>query len=207
MSKKRLELTGLRFGKLEVLDRVPVERGRSKFFCMCDCGNPTVATGSDLVSGNTTSCGCHKKFTGYVTNLSHGGASGKMSGAYRSYRTMRQRCLQKTAKRYPEYGGRGISICDHWLSSFENFLADMGERPEGHSLERIDVDANYSPDNCKWIPSSEQARNTRRNVRYLVDGVVMLQVDLARQLGIHPSSLSYLRKVNKLPDNVQALTA
>lgn len=207
MGKPRLNLVGYRFGKLSVIARVEPPIGRTKFVCNCDCGNQTIANGEDIKSGNTTSCGCVKKVIGYTSNLKHGGASGKFSGAYRSWRSMKQRCKDPNSRGWREYGAVGVTVCDRWLESFENFYADMGDRPEGYSLERINVFDGYYPANCKWIPLKDQIKNQRKTVRYSVNGEVMIQADAARHLKIHPASLLEMRRKGKLPNGIQALTA
>ena len=205
MGKPRLNLVGRRFGKLNVIARIEPPIGKTRFVCDCDCGNKTVATGIDIKSGNTTSCGCVKKVIGYTSNLKHGGASGKFTGAYRAWRSMKQRCLDKNCKAYADYGAKGVTVCQQWIDSFESFLSDMGERPNGYSLERINVFDGYHPANCKWIPLKEQTKNQRKTVRYTVNGTIMIQSDAARYLGIHPSSLSEMRQKGRLPNNVGLL--
>lgn len=94
-----------------------------------------------------------------------------------------QRCLDKNSYAYAEYGGRGITVCEHW-QDFTNFYADMGEKPEGLSLDRIDVNGNYEPSNCRWATASEQVRNRRCAVVILVDGVQIRLDDYCKQVGI-----------------------
>jgi len=103
---------------------------------------------------------------------------------------MRQRCTNPNDASYPNYGGRGIFVCERWLD-FENFLADMGERPEGMSLDRVDNDGPYSPANCRWATRTEQSRNTRRNRYVEVKGKRMLLADAARLLGISGGHATY----------------
>ena len=120
---------------------------------------------------------------------------------------MKDRCYNEDNNRFYAYGARGIKVCDRWRESFENFFADMGERPEGHTLDRIDVNADYSPENCRWASTSEQARNQRTNVWYQFGDKRMIQADVARALGLHSSDLTHMRRAGKLPANVQALTS
>lgn len=98
----------------------------------------------------------------------HGSSS---DPTYSKYQAMKQRCLNPKHKSYPDYGGRGIKVCDRWLESFDNFLADMGEAPEGMTIEREDSNGNYEPDNCKWATKKEQAQNTKRCLSVVIDGV------------------------------------
>ena len=120
---------------------------------------------------------------------------------------MKDRCYNEDNNRFYAYGARGIKVCDRWRDSFENFFADMGERPDGYTLDRIDVNADYSPKNCRWASVSEQARNQRTNVWYLVGDERMIQADVARSLGIHPSQVLGMRRRGDLPSHIQAITA
>lgn len=156
------DITGQRFGRLIVVRfHMPGRkhpRRIATWLCQCDCGGSTLATKVNLKSGNTRSCGCLKQ----EILTKHGACVGyKISGTYRSWQHMHERCRNPNQEGYKHWGGRGISVCDRW-QSFENFLADMGERPAGYSIERIDNDGNYEPSNCKWIPRNEQMQNQRR---------------------------------------------
>jgi hypothetical protein len=207
MSKPRLNLVGKKFGKLTVVLRIEPMVGKTKFECVCDCGNKSVVVGQYLQSGNTTSCGCVKKSVGFTSNLIHGGSAGNMHGAYRSWRSMKHRCTCPSSIGWKDYGARGITVCERWLDSYELFLEDMGHRPKGYSLERLDIEKGYSPENCVWIPNKHQAKNNRRTVRYLVGNEIIIQADLAKKLNIHPSSLMEMRKQNRLPQGIAALTS
>lgn len=114
-------------------------------------------------------------------NTTHG-----MSGTrvYQVWASMIKRCENPAEKNYRHYGGRGIRVCDRWRHSFEAFIADMGERPDGMTLDRVNVDGNYEPGNCRWATYAEQSRNTRRNRRLLVGGKSMTVTDAARALGV-----------------------
>lgn len=155
---KIIDITGQRFGKLVVLARHSQNARRDwHWLCQCDCGRQKPIAVHNLVAGKSRSCGvCIRK--GYTR---HGHSPhNKWSGTYVSWRDMILRCTYPKSNRYEYYGGRGIIICERWLS-FPNFLADMGERPPGHSIERINVNGNYEPSNCKWIPRAEQSKNRR----------------------------------------------
>lgn len=154
-----------KFGELTVLYRD--ENNTTKFVCACSCGNTTSTTKQRLKSGNTKSCGCMKYV--YIADAlrKHGGyEDGKNSPEYQSYLAMMHRCYNPNRKSWEQYGGRGITVEDRWAEpspqGFLNFLQDMGERPEGTSLDRIDGNKNYSKDNCRWADARVQAHNTNR---------------------------------------------
>lgn len=208
MSKPRIDLTGQRFGKLSVMDKIAPPKGRTLFVCLCDCGKQVTLNGSDLQSGNTKSCGCHRRETSSQLNLKHGATiNGKHTGAYRSWTTMKSRCYNEDNNRFYAYGGRGITVCDRWLESFENFLSDMGDRPEGCTIDRIDVNGNYCPENCRWATTAEQSKNQRTNVWYMMGDEKMIQADVARALNVHPSVVLEMRRNNRLPANIQGITS
>jgi hypothetical protein len=207
MNRKIKDIVGRTFGRLTVLSFVELRNHRAIWACVCACGNNREVTGTDLRSGNTRSCGCLMREIAGSTNKSHGEASGdpaKYGGAYRSWRSLFGRCEQPKNRSYPNYGGRGIRICDRWRS-FPAFLADMGERPAGHSIERKNVNVGYEPGNCVWLPTNKQAANQRTTVRWALDGEVMTQAEAARKLGTHPANLLYWRKhPSAMPEPLRA---
>lgn len=208
MAKPRIDLTGRVFGRLTVKERIVPPKGRTLFVCACECGNEVTVNGSDLQTGNNVSCGCFRAEHIGAVNYKHGAAAkGDLTGAYRSWRTMRDRCYNEDNNRFYAYGARGIKVCDRWRDSFENFFADMGERPEGMSLDRINVDADYSAENCRWASKTEQARNQRTNVWYQVGDERMIQADVAKALGIHSSQMTDMRRNGTLPMHIKAITA
>lgn len=155
---KRLDLTGQRFTRLTAM-RVSETRGslgELKWECLCDCGETVNVTTAHLRSGHTKSCGCY-----HISKVTkHGKAR---TSTYSSWVAMTQRCLNPHNKEYKNYGGAGVSVCQRWLESFENFLKDMGEKPSGLSLDRIDPYGNYEPSNCRWGNPSDQSFNQRRS--------------------------------------------
>lgn len=180
-----MELTGFRFGRLIAKTRTTKGK-RVAWVCLCDCGVTTVKAQVDLRSGDTTSCGCRKNEVTTARNTTHGRSH---TPAYAKWLGMKARV------RHPRRNGNrcyaGVTICPHW-EKFENFLADMGEPPDGFSLDRIDSSKGYSKDNCRWVPLAEQARNTSR-LRYH-NGVHLSE--LARQHGLSPDVV--FDRVNKL---------
>jgi len=211
MSRTFVDIVGKKFGLLTVVRYVCLVSGKGRqWLCVCECGKETSTFTSYLNSGNTKSCGCLKAKTARAMNLIHGGViDGRTTGAFRSYRSMLQRCRDRSSLMYQNYGGRGIRVCDRWLGKggFENFRSDLGERPDGYSLERVDVNGNYEYANCKWIPNADQARNTRKTVWFILDGKRMCQAEAARAVGVKPQNLSWRRRNGKsLPGQLQQMT-
>lgn len=153
---KRIDLTGRRFGRLLVISFHSSQNYISKWLCRCDCGMEKVINGGSLTTGKVVSCGCYRIETHTKHNMSY-------SPEYRTWAGIKSRCYNPKAPRYPNYGERGITVCDRWLESFDNFYADMGDRPsKDYSIERLDVNGNYEPSNCKWATRTEQQHNIRK---------------------------------------------
>ena len=154
------DLTGQRFGRLTVLEPLPGER-RTRWRCVCDCGRETVVgSGHHLTSGNTKSCGCLHRDSARERHLVHGG---KGSRLYNIWKNARQRCRNPRATDFKIYGGRGVTICTEWdsFAAFREWSLNNGYRDD-LTLDRIDPDGDYCPENCRWTTWKEQRLNQRR---------------------------------------------
>jgi hypothetical protein len=187
------DLRGKKFHMLLVQEYAGIIGGRVCFQCLCDCGKTKVVPGGKM--GVIKSCGCHPKY--YDPNVfkpktTHGM---RRSPLYGIWRAMKDRCNLPSVKTYATYGGRGIKVCARWQTSFENFYADMGDRPSSkHSLDRIDTNGNYDPDNCRWATSVEQNRNRRDNVIILYRGERKTLAEWRLEFSISEHRFRTLRK-------------
>lgn len=155
---RALDLSGRRFEKLVAVRRIGSRNGHALWLCRCDCGNDAKCTANALRSGNSKTCGCSWREPNKY-NLQHGHRpQGKKSPTYISWQSMKNRCTNPSHEGFHRYGGRGIVFDPRW-GKFENFLADMGERPEGCTLDRIDPNGNYAADNCRWATPLQQRHN------------------------------------------------
>lgn len=176
-----IDLTGETFGRLRVLGREGINKhGQLTWACECECGNRKVTLGMLLRKGQVQSCGCLQKEITASINKTHGKAA---TSIYYIWRSMMDRCHAPKSHAYSRYGGRGINVCERW-QSFEDFYADMGDRPEGKSLERIDNNGDYSPKNVVWADAKAQANNRRSNVILEHNGEKKTMQQWADQLGV-----------------------
>ncbi len=160
-----LRIVGEKYGRLTVKSRAENDKhGKTRWLCECSCGKQTVVTGTALRTGNTSSCGCLWEERDKTKMKIHGEGGKKRTTEYIIWNGMMTRCYSKGSKDFPNYGGRGITVCERW-HNFVNFKSDMGERPKGLSIDRINNNKGYSPDNCRWATASEQAKNTRERKR------------------------------------------
>ena len=159
MRKKYEVVVGSTYGNLTIIEEVYKDATRQRMLkCSCVCGNIKSVNLYHLLKGNIKSCGCYYLISNKDTNIKHNKIN---TPEYLSWKSMKLRCLNKNATGYKNYGGRNILICDRWRDNFINFLEDMGVRPQGTSLDRIDVNGNYEPTNCRWATTKEQSKNKR----------------------------------------------
>lgn len=181
----RLSLIGLKFGKLKVISDAPVKLYKTYSNCVCDCGENVIVSNSLLNSGHTKSCGCIKKEFGRTTFVHGQAARGSVTSEYRTWAAMIRRCSNSNDKSYLNYGGRGITVSDEWKNSFVAFITDMGKRPKGLTLERIDNSLGYCKSNCKWDTRKNQNRNKRNVKTMTVSGITGCMPYLCEKFGIN----------------------
>lgn len=180
------------FGRLVITKYIGVVNKVRRVECLCQCGNSTSVRLNCLTTGNTTSCGCLGRERRLVSIATHGHGSrkkGKVSPTYESWMGMRMRCLNPKNKHYADYGGRGITICERW-DSFEAFLEDMGAKPDGLTIDRIDNESGYSRENCRWATAEQQGRNKRSNTMLTHDGKTQCLTSWAEEVGLKPRAIS-----------------
>lgn len=178
---KKIEMIGKKFGRLMVLE---LKSTKSPYYwlCKCDCGVEKLVSETNLKYGNSLSCGClakeliHKRFFKYDT---------KNNSTYNSWRGMLERCNYPKHISYERYGGRGIKVCDSWYN-FDNFLKDMGTKPKGYQLDRINNSGNYEPSNCRWANLIDQGRNKRNNSFLVYNGETKTIAEWSRICNISP---------------------
>jgi len=187
MPKKRKDIVGQKFNKLTVIKASPnLHEGRANWFCECECRNTITVSGSNIKT--TKSCGCSKSS---ANNYSH-------TSEYRIWYSMIRRTTKPSCVGYKNYGGRGITVCDRWMK-FESFLEDMGPRTGNLSIDRVDNNKGYSPDNCKWATKEVQGRNKRNNRIITINGVEKVFIEWLEHTNTNKSTF-YGRQRRGLSD-------
>lgn len=178
-SNHKLNLTGQMFGRWTVGEGPTEANARGEIFwpCTCSCGTKRLVKAGSLTSGKSKSCGCYHK-----EQVTLHGQTGTKT--FKSWDSMLQRCLNPNAPDYRRYGGRGIRVDPRWVASYDAFVSDMGQRPEGSSLDRVDVNGNYGPENCRWSTRSGQQRNKRNTPMLEWNGATLSWADWADRTGI-----------------------
>ena len=189
------DLTGQKFGRLTVVKQNGHKGKKVAWLCRCDCGNYTTVTGSELKTGGTKSCGCINKerMKGNKIRLTHGGTKTRLYGIWRS---MKQRTENPKTINYELYGGRGITVCDEWRDSFEAFRdwAQESGYKDDLTIDRIDHDGPYSPENCRWVDWETQENNRCNNRLITYNGKTQSVSQWAREIGMKPKTLH--RRIN-----------
>ena len=195
------DLTEKKFGRLTVESKAPRQHKKTYWNCVCDCGNRLQVWAASLKSGRSKSCGCLRA---EITSLRLKGKAIKhgmwRSPEFKVWSSMLYRCHNTRSRAYNDYGGRGITVCDSWRRSFANFYRDMEPRPTGpkrYSIERINNNLGYSPENCKWATFKEQSRNRRDNVVMEGFGQIRVLLDWSTELGISYDVIKYMRNKGK----------
>jgi hypothetical protein len=194
----RSEFVGNVYHRLRVLDVVAVGVKALRLRCVCTCGTEVLAKAHQLRSREKTSCGCWKKEVLAERTRTHGRANSRVSGyadrTYGIWQAMRDRCSNERRRDYSRYGARGIKVCERWQKSFEAFVKDMGSAPAGHTLDRVDNDGDYCPENCRWATRREQARNTAAAMRITYAGQQYCLSDMFELLNLSASTYYARRK-------------
>lgn len=196
---KLIDIAGQRFGRLIVVRKVAAPK---MWLCLCDCGAEKLVTGANLRNGSIESCGCKakdwaskmgsdkayiRKRADAITKHGHKRRTAT-TATYKTWIGMKRRCYDPKCKDYPNWGGRGIKVCESWNSDFSAFLRDMGEKPDGMTIDRVNPNLDYSPENCRWATVQEQgADHKRSNIPTEVDGVLFPSISAAcRHYGVTP---------------------
>lgn len=197
MDKRIKDLCGRQFNRLIVVSYhgklVRGSQTRTFWNCICQCGNIKKVWAYDLVTGKNGSCGClewENLQRIQKERITHGKSRGETLKMYNIWKSIVSRCTNPEDRAYPNYGGRGISVCEKWKNSIDLFIEDMGDRPSlKHSIDRIDNNGNYEPSNCRWATQKEQMRNTRSNVCLEYKGEIKCVSEWAEELGVNQRSL------------------
>ncbi len=158
MPRKAKNIVGSKYGRWTVISDAPKINGILYIICECSCGQIRTLIKSEVTQGRSKSCGCRAREVARSLLTKHGLSKTK---TYKVWAGMKRRCTDTKHKDYANYGAKGVKVCDKWSDSFEAFIEDMGACPDGYTIERDNVYGDYSPDNCRWIPASDQSKNRR----------------------------------------------
>lgn len=197
---KAPDLTGMKYNRLLAVERLGMSKnGKRLYKFLCDCGTEKIIQGSYVKRGDPKSCGCLVIETIKKMATQHGHSRiGARSSEYSIWAGIIQRCENKNSPSYKNYGGRGIKICQRWRHDFSAFFSDMGQRPQGMTIERINNDKDYSPENCRWATRADQARNNSRNVYITHNGETKTRKDWADYYGIDDETFRHRLSVKKM---------
>lgn len=196
--RSKTDIKGERFGRLVVVKYVGKVENRLSWECLCDCGNTKTVFANNLRVGHTTSCGCRQRELASKRQTTHG-ATG--TPEFEAWCSIHKRCNNPSNRAFASYGGRGISVCSRW-SSFDNFLFDMGNKPTSlHSIDRINNDLGYAPDNCRWATYTTQNRNKRSNRILIIHGISKCVSDWAELSPVNAIAI-FARLYDRWPDEL-----
>ena len=188
---KRNDLVGKKFGRLLVTELAYIKNNNTYWRCLCDCGNETIVVSYSLTSGHTISCGCRQKEAREALHLQSTKHGKRFTRIYHTWRDMKERCLNPNKTGFKNYGGRGITICDDWKNDFNSFYEwaiNNGYR-DNLTIERIDVNGNYCPENCTWATKLEQNNNRRNTIRLFYQGQTHTLREWSKITGIPLSTI------------------
>lgn len=192
---QKVDLVGKRFNRYVVLEKIRSDLG-IRWRCQCDCGEIRILDSSRLLQNKVVSCGCYNIERTKEKNTKHGKRNSRI---YIIWNGLKERCYNKNCKDYPRYGARGITVCDEWINSFENFYRDMSDPEKGMSIDRIDNDKGYFKENCRWATNKEQCNNRRNGRKVIFRGEEWSIFDLWEKYcsnsGMHPSTI--YRRIDK----------
>ena len=204
---KAINLAGRRFGRLTAIERVASTKAQAQWRCVCDCGKETVVRSQDLRNGHTKSCGCYGLEVSASHTPSFSTHKESRSRLYRVWIGMKGRCNNCENKDYSYYGGRGIKVCQEWDTSYEAFRkwALASGYQDALTIDRIDVNGNYCPENCRWVDMKTQMNNTRANRRITQNGETRTMAEWAERTGIAYETIRYRATSGKPADDVLRL--